>query len=213
MGGSRRAHDESDSCAPAVALGLVRSTAEALVTVEILNVQGGGLTVEAPAVHTVAYAPGDRVLLLFQSDDLDSAVVVGRIGNPDDAAGGVAGVHVDTQHNVGIGTETPQGRLHTWDGTGGFLVASRTAIGTTAQVIIPDDTGDVTKTVRIEALVTNGTATTYSNFTLAQGGSMAQNVIAGSETFQIRLSSNGSLDIRRTVGTNAGAALVRAMWL
>ncbi len=50
-----------------VALGLVRAVAGATVSVEILNVQGGGATVDAQAVHSVAYAPGDRVLLNFQS--------------------------------------------------------------------------------------------------------------------------------------------------
>ena len=198
--------------APHAALGLVRGVAGAVVTVEILNAQGGGATVDAPAVHTVAYAAGDCVLVLLQSDDLDSAVVVGRIGNPEDA-GGIPGIYVNEDGDVGIGTEAPQARLHTWDGTGGFLFGSRTAIGTTAQTIIPDGTGDVTRVVRIEAFASNGTATAYGAFTLTQGGTMSQNLLAGSDTYQVRLNADGSLDVRRTAGTNAGTLIVRAMWL
>lgn len=190
------------------ALGLVRGTAGALVSVEILNARGGGVTVDAPAVHTVAYAAGDRVLVLFQSEDLDSAVVAGRVGNTADAQA----IFVTNAGDVGIGTIMPQGRLHVWDGVGGFLFGSRTGIAATAQIIIPNGTGDVTRLVRGEAVVSNGTAAAYSAFTLAIGGATTQNVTVTPDTYQFRLNGDGSLDVRRTVGSDAGSAVIRAMW-
>lgn len=190
------------------ALGLVRGTAGALVSVEILNARGGGVTVDAPAVHTAAYAAGDRVLVLFQSDDLDSAVVVGRVGNTADALA----IFVTDGGDVGIGTTAPQGRLHVWDGAGGFLFGSRTAIGASAQMIIPNGVGDVTRLVRGEAVVSNGAAAVYSSFTLSIGGATTQNAAVGADTYQFRLNSDGSLDVRRTAGSNAGNAVIRAMW-
>ncbi len=46
---------------------------------------------------------------------------------------------------IGIGMagmRAPQGPLHIHNGTGGLLFATKTAIGTTAQVIIPNGTGE-----------------------------------------------------------------------
>ncbi len=265
------------------ALGIVRGAAGALVTVEILTGQGGSVTVDAQALHTVVYTPGDRVLILFQSADVDSAVVVGRVGNTADApagssllaqllgvdgsgsgldadmldgqqeaafvrtdgsralsadwdigagralkgatlqartsggltladASGVLGLFVANGGNVGAGTNAPQGRLHVWDGAGGFLFTSRSGVGTTASVIIANGTGDVTQMVRVEAIVSNGAAVAYSTFGLTIGGVVTQNVTVGSDTYQFRLNGDGSLDVRRTAGSNAGKAVVRAMW-
>ncbi len=199
--------------APYAALGLVRGVAGGIVNVEILNVQGGGATVDAPAVHTVAYAPGDRVLVLYQSDDLDWAIVAGRVGNPSDAERGIEGITVNGVGDVGVGTEAPQGRLHVWTGNGGALICSRTAIGATAQTLIPSGAGTVSRSVRSEAIISSGTTATYSAATLTLGGSVTQNVTVGSDIYQVRLNSDGSLDIRRTSGSNTGNAIVRALWL
>ena len=127
-------------------------------------------------------------------------------------ASGALGLFVAHGGNVGAGTDAPQGRLHVWDGTGGFLFGSRSAIGATATVIIPNGTGDVTLMVRVEAIVSNGATAAYSAFGLTLGGVVTQNVTVGSDTYQFRLNSDGSLDVRRTAGSNAGKAVVRAMW-
>ncbi len=139
--------------------------------------------------------------------------MVGRIGNPADAAASIDGISVDDSGNVGVGVDQPQARLHVWDGVGGFLFGSRSAIGATAQVIIADGLGDVSKILRVEAFISNGTVAGYNAFTLTLGGTTVQSVNSGSDTYQFRLNSDGSVDVRRTAGSNAGTVVVRAMWL
>jgi len=107
----------------------------------------------------------------------------------------------------------PQGALHVHDGTGGWLQTSKTAITTTAQVIIPDAAGDVTALALVDALVSNGTLRTSMSFTLEQGAVSTQNITVGAETYQFRLNASGSLDVRRTAGTAAGKVVVRVLWL
>jgi len=70
------------------ALGTVRGVAGSLVMVEVVQAGGASALVEAPAVHLVHYAAGDRVLVLFQSADPASAVVAGRIDQLTDVVDG-----------------------------------------------------------------------------------------------------------------------------
>jgi hypothetical protein len=98
-------------------------------------------------------------------------------------------------------------------GTGGFLQTTLTGIDTTAQIFIPDVVGDVTQYVRLDALISNGTARAFLGFGLQHGGAVTQNLVAGSETFQFRLNADGSVDVRRTAGALNGTAIFRAMWI
>ncbi len=107
----------------------------------------------------------------------------------------------------------PQGVLHTFDGLGGRLITSKSAIGTTAQTLLADGAGDVTQLVHVDALVSTSSARTFATFTLDLAGTTTHAVALGSESFQFRLNAGGSLDVRRTAGTLAGAVVVQAMWL
>lgn len=118
---------------------------------------------------------------------------------------------VDAAGNVGLGTAAPQGRLHTWDGAGGSLVASRTNVGATAQVIIPNGAGDVAKLARVEAIASNGTASGSGAGVLGPGSALA--VTAGADVYELRVNADGSLDVRRTAGTNPGTVVVRVLWM
>lgn len=118
-----------------------------------------------------------------------------------------------TNAGLGIGVTSAQGRLHVHDGEGGFLFASKTAIGATAQVIVPNGAGDVTALVRIEAIVGNGSSTAFLAFSLDAGGVTTQNATLGGDTYQFRLNADGSVDIRRTAGSSAGKVTLRAMWV
>lgn len=118
-----------------------------------------------------------------------------------------------TNAGVGVGVTAPQGRLHVHDGDGGDLFVSKSAIATTAVTLIPNGTGDVTGMIHIDAIVGNGSARTWVTCTLELGGTTTQNVTLGSDTYQFRLNADGSLDVRRTAGSNAGKVTLRALWV
>jgi hypothetical protein len=124
---------------------------------------------------------------------------------------GLLGIFVDDGGNVGIGTTAPQGHLHLWDGIGGHLNLSRTAIGAAAQILLP--AGTVTALARLDAIVSNGSVRGYVGFSLVVGGTTSQNLVTGSDTWQFRLNANGSVDVRRTAGSGSATAYVRAMWM
>lgn len=239
------------------ALGTVRMVDGALLTVDLVAAGGAATLVTLPAVHHAPYAPGNRVLAIFQGDDPASGVIVGRIDMPDDAftaadylrtdgsapltspwdvgadahialaelrardagglrlsdAAGLPALIVADGGAVGIGAQTPQGILHLWDGVGGNLFATITGINATAQPLIAAGAESIAQIVRVDALVSNGTARTFLGFTLTVGGITTQNLSTGGDTWQFRLNLDGSLDLRRTAGSGTGTALVRAMWL
>lgn len=118
-----------------------------------------------------------------------------------------------TNTGLGIGVTAAQGRLHIHDGEGGSLFVSKTGIGATAQTLIANGAGDVTSLVRLEAIVGNGVSRLFTAFTLEQGGVTTQNVTLGGDTYQFRLNADGSLDVRRTAGSNAGRVTVQALWV
>lgn len=111
----------------------------------------------------------------------------------------------------GVGVAAPQGRLHTFDGAGGFLIASRTSITGTAQALIATGAGSVTALARVEAIVSNGSSTVYDAFTLS--GVSTYTVTIGADSYQFRRNVDGWLDVRRTAGSNAGAVTARVLWV
>lgn len=96
---------------------------------------------------------------------------------------------------------------------GGFMTLSIPAIEAVPIVIIPDSPSDVKHVMRGELVISNGTASTFLGFTLTQGGIVTQNMTAGSETIQVKLNANGSVEVVRTAGTLPVKASVRIMWL
>jgi hypothetical protein len=106
----------------------------------------------------------------------------------------------------------PQGVLHVHDGTGGFLWATRAGIGAAAQLLVPNGAGDATLMARMEALVSNGSQGAFAAFTL-DAVTPAYTVAVGSDGYQFRRNADGSLDVRRTAGSSAGTAVVRALWV
>jgi hypothetical protein len=70
-------------------IGLVRSVVGTDVTVELYTGEGGsGFSLTVPALLHADYADGDRVLVIFQTAEVASAVVVGRVGDVDDRFNG-----------------------------------------------------------------------------------------------------------------------------
>lgn len=97
---------------------------------------------------------------------------------------------------------------------GRFLQLSLTGIDTTAQPFIQGSSiYEVSEFIRLDVIVSNGTTRAFLAFSLQVGGTTTQNIVTGSETWQVRLNGDGSVDIRRTAGALIGQAVIRAMWL
>lgn len=115
--------------------------------------------------------------------------------------------------NVMIGNYVAQGPLHVFNATAGLLFATKTAIDGTAQVIIPNGTGDVTRALMANYIAHNGTTTATGTAVLVPGGTMTQAVVCGADTYTLRLNADGSIDVRRTGGTVAGTFAFWGFWM
>lgn len=118
---------------------------------------------------------------------------------------------LESTGNWGFGVTSPQGKLHTSDGVGRTLISSKANITGTAQTIVPNGTGDVTKLLRYEIICSNGTNHTSAAGAVAISGTV--DVTCGSDTYQLRVNADGSVDIRRTAGSTNGTATYRLLWL
>jgi len=124
---------------------------------------------------------------------------------------GTPGLFVEDGGEVGIGHVSPMGALDVRDAIGGHIFSTRTAIDTTAQLLL--EVGAVTQYIRCDAIVSNGTTRGYLGFALQMGGTITQNVATSPDTYQIRLNVDGSVDVLRTAGSNLGTIVFRAMWI
>lgn len=113
---------------------------------------------------------------------------------------------------VGIGTSAPQGIHHVYDGTSGWLKVTKPGVDGTAQTIIPDGTGDVTKYACISAVGTDsvgGVAQRAQTF-LQPGGTTT--VATAANTATVTVNANGSVTVQRTVGTGTMAITLDMFW-
>lgn len=124
---------------------------------------------------------------------------------------GGAGVFVADGGSVGIGTLDPEGVLHLWDGVAGHIFTSQSGVTSTARVFVA--AGAVTQFARLDVLISNGTTRSFLAFNLQVGGTTTQGISTGSDTWQVRLNGDGSLDVRRTAGSGTATVVVRCMWI
>lgn len=112
----------------------------------------------------------------------------------------------------GFGVTAPKGLLHGFDGTGSFIHVSKTIINTTAQVIAP--AGSVNTMLTGMGVVSDG----ISSFAAMPGGAVltpggaVSTIVCGSSTYVLRVNADGSIDVRRTVGTGGGTATFWLVW-
>jgi len=121
-------------------------------------------------------------------------------------------MYMDTIGQLAVGgAHAPQGAFHAHDGVGGCLFTTKSAINTTAQVIIANGTGDVVRGVYCQYTLycSTGTVTQYTG--LVPGGNLS--IILGATTFSLRCNADGSLDIRRTAGTADGILSIQCIWV
>lgn len=121
---------------------------------------------------------------------------------------------MDSSGQFGIGLTAPQGKFHGHDGTGGFGFFSKTAINGSAQTIIPDAAGDVTKRGYILYMVTTSGGASQSGALPLNVGSDAEIYNDGTNTdiLKFRINANGSVDVRRTAGALTYSASVWFVW-
>jgi len=105
----------------------------------------------------------------------------------------------------------PQGQLHLHDGTGGMLFVTKTGIVGSAQTIIPNGTGDVTKGLRLSGVVSDGTTSLSVEFGILTGNN--QDAIVGTLTLRFAVAADGSFTVIRQSGTGSGIVGLKIVWL
>lgn len=113
--------------------------------------------------------------------------------------------------NVGIGTTSPQGRLHAHDGTGGHIFVTKTGLINVAQTIIPDGTGDVTKMITGQFVIESGGASLANVFQIAPGGFV--DATTGGFTLRLSVTAGGAFQAIRIGGAGTGTLAISATWL
>jgi len=159
-----------------------------------LHVYGAGsvLAIDAPATS-------DSDIDFFSAGAVKSSIY--RPANTNDLrvwtnSGGDIVTFGYSSGNVGIGTTNPQGRIHAYNGYGGFMFVSRTSVSTVAQTIIQNGTGDVTKAVLVVGYIRDSGGTyTNLNTRINNGGT----VLLGS--FGMDVASDGTFTIYSTSGS------------
>jgi hypothetical protein len=108
----------------------------------------------------------------------------------------------DSSGNLGLRTTSPQGPFHIHDGVGGYLFVTKTAVGATPVVLIPNAAGDVTgQLAGFVTLKTSGGGVGTANTVVLTPGSGDVNLYGvGGDVFAIRCNADGSVDVRRTAG-------------
>lgn len=115
-------------------------------------------------------------------------------------------------NSTGFGLTTPQGKIHGHDGTGGFLFVTKTAVAGTAVEIIPNGTGDVTgRMFALYTVVGSGGAVNQGSGGWAISG---DNDILndGTNIVKLRVNADGSVDVRRTGGTQTYTISLWLIW-
>lgn len=109
---------------------------------------------------------------------------------------------------TGNGTTSPQGKLHTYDGTAAFVNVSKTSVDGTSQTIMPNTAGDVTVGVMIDYIATDGTTTVSGSgiFVLLNA---TYAIVVSSSTYTITVASTGAITIARS----AGSGTLTKLWL
>lgn len=115
---------------------------------------------------------------------------------------------------LGIGVASPQGQLHGHDGTGGFGHFTKTGIVGSAQTIIPDGVGDVTKSGSIigSASTTDGAINTTLFNSILNGANTDITPDGGTNTLRFSVAANGAFTVVRQAGTKTWEISIWAVW-
>lgn len=127
---------------------------------------------------------------------------------------------LDGSGRLGIGTTSPQGRIHTYDSISGLVKYEFDGVDGTARTIIPDAAGDVLYgvmpiwAVRASDGNTQGGAySTGGTVLLTPGASMAIYSAAGPNTLTLAVSAAGAVTVQRTAGALTYKVSLLLHWL
>lgn len=116
---------------------------------------------------------------------------------------------------LGIGSTVtaPKGKLHVHDGTGGSMHVSKTGIVGSAQVIIPNATGDVVSGVWIKGVLTNAASQVIGmDYFLLNGNTHDETADAGTNSLRFTANANGELSVIRQAGSSTWAVTLHLIW-
>jgi hypothetical protein len=117
---------------------------------------------------------------------------------------------------VGIGTSAPKTILHVYDGIGGKIFGTLTALAGTAATILPNGAGDVTSHVIVIALVKDSSGNTaWSNQSLiAVNANTTIHTVYSSHGITFTVGSDGAFSISRVAGsTRTYNVVFELLWL
>lgn len=115
--------------------------------------------------------------------------------------------------NVGLGVVTPAGKLHGYDGSGGFLFVNRTGVDSTLVTVIPDGTGDVTERLHMFGWVSNSAGGFVSQVNeVYLDVSSSTTKTDGSNTLTIAVTAGGAFTLQTTLGSATWKVLLWVFW-
>lgn len=126
---------------------------------------------------------------------------------------GTERMRVSPSGDLGLGTSSPQGKFHILGTSGGKLFTTKTVIDGTAQTLIPDGTGDATIGVKASYIVTaSGGASTFGSGDFLNNTDTTIFTTGGGSVLKFRVNSNGSVDLRRSSGSETFTVVVDMIW-
>lgn len=122
-------------------------------------------------------------------------------------------LHLATSGFNGMGTSSPQGKLHIHDGTGGWIFSTKTAVNTTPQFIVPDGTGDVVRGLFFISVVMPSSGSVFMTSNAIANGGNVDIYNSGGNVLNLRCNANGSVDVRSTSGAATYSVSLHMVWL
>lgn len=122
---------------------------------------------------------------------------------------------INTGGDLGLGTTSPQGRLHLRDTISGVLHWEYDGVDGTARTVIPDGAGDVLYglTGLAVARASTGAAPSVGVFSLSALPSTYTLFNDGTNSLAFHLNANGSTDVQRAAGTATFKVAIWLLWL
>jgi hypothetical protein len=124
---------------------------------------------------------------------------------------------LDASRNLGVGTTSPNGRLHGYDTISGFMHWKFDGVDGTARSVVPDGTGDVLYLLGGMGVTrASSGATAATSFlgasAVAPGGSQVL-YSSGGDICALQVAANGAITVQRTGGALTYKVALWLLWL